>query len=83
LEQYQNKNKTGSTMRTSEGIYEAIGEFEQSDAMSVAEYCETYGISNSTFYEWQKKIMMRNQENTGNMQSKVKAGTYNELIMDK
>ena len=63
MEQYQNKNKSGRTMRTNEEIYEAIEQFE-SGAMSVAEFCETYVISNSTFYEWQKKYKMRNQENT-------------------
>ena len=68
MEQYQNKNKTGRTMRSNEEIYEAIEDFEQSGAMSVAEFCETYNISNSTFYEWQKKFKMRGPENVGNMQ---------------
>jgi transposase-like protein len=63
----QSKNKTGRTMRTNEEIYEAITEFEQG-GISIPEFCELYGISNSTFYEWQKKYKMRNQEGNNNMQ---------------
>ena len=64
----QNKNKTGRTTRTNEEIYEAIGEFEQG-GFTVPDFCELYGISNSSFYDWQKKCKMRNQENnTGDMQ---------------
>jgi hypothetical protein len=67
MEQYQNKNKTGRTTRTNEEIFEAIAEFEQS-GISIPDFCEMYSISNSTFYEWQKKYKMRNQENSSNMQ---------------
>lgn len=56
MEQYQ--NKTGRTMRTNEEIYEAITEFEQNE-ISIPEFCEMYDISNSTFYELQKKHKMR------------------------
>ena len=53
-------------MRTNEEIFEAIAEFERNE-ISIPDFCEMYGISNSTFYEWQKKYKMR--ENTGsNMQ---------------
>jgi hypothetical protein len=67
MEQYQNKNKTGRTMRTNEEIYEAIADFEQS-GITIPDFCEMYSISNSCFYEWQKKYKMRSPENTGNMQ---------------
>jgi len=68
MDQYQNKNKTGRTMRTNEEIIEAIEQFEQG-GITIPDFYEMYGISNSTFYEWQKKYKMRNQENNiGNMQ---------------
>lgn len=55
-------------MRSNEEIYEAMAEFEQG-GVSILEFCELYGISNSTFYEWQKKVKMKNQEQpTGHMQ---------------
>jgi len=47
MEMNQNKNKTGRTTRTNEEIYEAIGEFEQG-GFTVPEFCELYGISNSS-----------------------------------
>jgi|HubBroStandDraft_4_1064222.scaffolds.fasta_scaffold311527_2 hypothetical protein len=54
-----NSNVRGRSHRTQEEINRLISEFDQSAGVSVKEFCEMEGISESTFYNWRKQCSDR------------------------
>lgn len=41
--------------RTREDIIQLLRDYQNSDGMSVEQYCEKIGVSDATFYNWRKK----------------------------
>ncbi len=48
-------NATARKQRTPEEIIKLLEDYEKSEGISVREYCDMIGISDATFYNWQKK----------------------------
>ena len=57
-------NKSTRTQRTDQEIFQLMEDFEKSDNLSIAEFCEIYEISNATFYNWQKRYRSRNEKSS-------------------
>jgi len=45
----------GRRLRSREEILKLLEDYENSDGISVREYCDMIGISDATFYNWQKR----------------------------
>ena len=50
-----NAKEAVKRQRSAQEIQQLIEEYERSEGISVKEYCDMIGISDATFYNWQKK----------------------------
>ena len=41
--------------RTREDIIQLLRDYQNSDGISIEQYCENIGVSDATFYNWRKK----------------------------
>jgi hypothetical protein len=51
----ENSNKPSRSYRSEEEIKALLKEFEESNNVTVKEFCEIYSISEPTFYSWRNK----------------------------
>jgi transposase-like protein len=60
-----NSMQGGRRLRSPEEINKLLEDYENSDGISVKEYCEMIGISDATFYNWQKRYGQVKEEGQG------------------
>jgi transposase-like protein len=55
-------NTSGRRQRTPEEIIELLKEFENSEGITIKEFCEINDISDATYYNWRKQYGSKSKE---------------------